>query len=177
LQPCRPRRPWRDGSGQARGSACSISQLDSGVAWSARRRRQPSMAPRPVARAPARVCFRPSVVARAPVDPSFVRSTRFLRSDARSGAPVVPAALALLAAAWLAWLTLGAVTLRATGPARLEIEREAHPVDAPADGVVTRTALRLTARAPRGRGPRATAPRRLPPGPRAWRPRDPPRGP
>ncbi len=76
--------------------------------------------------------------------PSFVRSTRFLRTDRAAHGPLLRVGVPVLAAAWVAWLAFGGVTLRAvSSQARLEIDRESHPVDAPVSGMVVATALQL----------------------------------
>ncbi len=75
---------------------------------------------------------------------SFLRSTRFLRSEAASQRKLALVSLPLFAAAWGAWLVLATVTLHAVSrSARLEADRESHPLDAPIAGTVAATALQL----------------------------------
>ena len=74
----------------------------------------------------------------------FSRSLRSLRADSfrfTMGALIIVAALAM---AWLVWFFFSKVSLYAvTDTARLEVDQQAYPVDAPISGRVVATYLRL----------------------------------
>lgn len=75
---------------------------------------------------------------------TFHRSIRYLRADSGRRNLVVLVAVLLLLGAWGAWLVLGRVTVYAvSSAARLEVDRAAHPVEAPVDGRVTVSKLEL----------------------------------
>lgn len=74
----------------------------------------------------------------------FHRTTRALAADSGRGALLAWALAALLGGAWLAWFTLGRVTLWEVTPhARLEVQQAAHPVAALQAGALRTTGLRL----------------------------------
>lgn len=81
----------------------------------------------------------------------FERTTRALAADHGRGAAWAWLAAGLLGAAWIAWFTLGRVTLWEVSPqARLEVQQTAHPVAAPLGAALHRSHLQLGRRVQAG---------------------------
>src|SRR5512140_2958833 len=75
---------------------------------------------------------------------AFHRTLRSLRADASSGGLLLLAVALALLGAWGAWFTLARVTVYAvSASARLEVDQEAYPIEAPVSGRVVESHLAL----------------------------------